>query len=255
MIETRPVTEQLLAHCQSQLAAGSHAAGERFPTERELARRHKVSRTSANKVLAKLVSEGWLEIRRGQGTFVAERPGLQASLRRLESFTAYARAQGFTPSTQVLSLSPADVVEPAIRQALRAGGRERLLLLCRVRRADGEAVIHEERWLPARRYPRLGARACAGSFYQLCRERYGFAVTREAASIRARLARGEVARHFGEGAPVLLLESTGFDEASQPAWYQRLHYSGERFALVHEHGDAGGADPFSLRLNPNGESP
>ncbi|MFN9913156.1 MAG: GntR family transcriptional regulator, partial [Pirellulaceae bacterium] len=53
---------------------------DRFLTEREIADRFGVSRPTANKALASLVSEGLLEFRRGVGTFVQR---LRAKLAQL----------------------------------------------------------------------------------------------------------------------------------------------------------------------------
>ncbi|MGF1484964.1 MAG: GntR family transcriptional regulator [Opitutales bacterium] len=236
MIETRSVTAQLVELCQRDLATGRWRAGQRFPSERELAAQHGISRTSANKAIAKLVSEGWLEIRRGQGSFVAERPGLLASLHRLESFTEYARAQGFEPETQVLGLQRlhADAEVPASATAFG----ERILLLERVRLADAVPVIYERRWLPAARYPRLQARQCAGSFYKLCRERFELVATREEAVVRATLPDAAVAHYLDGEYPCLRLESTGYDAQARPLWYQQLHYDGTRFALSTSHSAA-----------------
>ena len=43
---------------------------DQFLTEREVAEKFQVSRATANKSLASLVSEGFLEFRKGVGTFV-----------------------------------------------------------------------------------------------------------------------------------------------------------------------------------------
>lgn len=51
MIETRPVHELLRERCQ-----------------KELAMQFRIFRGTANKVLAKLASESWLELRKGLGT-------------------------------------------------------------------------------------------------------------------------------------------------------------------------------------------
>ncbi len=84
--ETRPIHEQLIRLCQEELEAGRWQPGQQFPSS-VICARHGVSRATANKVLSKLASEGWLEMRKGIGCFVAERPTLFTSLRRIESFT------------------------------------------------------------------------------------------------------------------------------------------------------------------------
>lgn len=229
VIETRTVHEQLIRLCLDRLAAGDWRAGDRFPSERELALEHGVSRATANKVLVKLASEGWLEMRRGIGCFVGERPTLFASLRRIESFSDFTRAQGHTPSTRVVAFDPGCEAPGHVRQALGAGPKSPLTFVRRIRLMDGIPVIHEERWLPSSLYPRLKPRLMEGSFYQLCREHYGLDVQREEAQIRAVLPPSSDG--IAWDSPSLRIEGTGWDVQARALWYQILHYDGARFAL------------------------
>ena len=64
-----PVYQQLNQRLRSSLA-GEYRSGDQFLTEREVAEKFQVSRATANKSLASLVSEGFLEFRKGVGTFV-----------------------------------------------------------------------------------------------------------------------------------------------------------------------------------------
>lgn len=228
-IETRSVHEQLISICQEELASDRLKEGDQFPSERELAARHGISRATANKVLAKLVSEGWLHMRKGIGCFVAERPTLFTSLRRIESFTDFARNQGYKPSTKLLDFQLRNTPPDKVRAALRVGTSGRVIFMRRLRLIEGEAVILESRWLPAALYPRLGARMLEGSFYQLCRERFGLVVQREEADIRAVSAPSWPGVDWSE--PALRLEGMGSDSLDRPLWYQVLHYHGGRFSL------------------------
>ncbi len=229
MIETRTVHEQLIRLCLDRLTAGAWRAGERFPSERELAVEHGVSRATANKVLAKLASEGWLEMRRGIGCFVGERPTLFASLRRIESFSEFTRAQGHTPSTRVVAFDSQCKAPDHVRQALSVDPKGTLTFVRRIRLMDGIPVIHEERWLPAALYPRLKPKLMEGSFYQLCRDHYALNVQREEAQIRAVLPPSSDG--IAWDSPSLRIEGTGWDVRARVLWYQILHYDGARFAL------------------------
>lgn len=247
MIETRSVHEQLMALCRRDLAAGRWRAGERFPSERELSAEHGVSRATGNKVLAKLAGEGWLEMRKGIGCFVADRPTLFTSLRRVESYTDFAREQGYQPSTQVLEFSPEVQATEKIRSVLRAGPGGAVAFTRRLRLADAEPVILEERWLPAALYPNLAPQDLEGSFYQLARERYGLVVQREEAEVRAAFAPGGWPGVAWTD-PALRLEGAGFDAAGRPLWYQVLHYHGGRFTLSNTVDSAAAVPRLALNL-------
>lgn len=229
MIETRNINIQLIELYQQQLAAGKWAAGDRFPSERELAEAHGISRATTNKVISKLVSAGWLESRRGLGTFVAERPTLFSALRQMESFTAFAAGCGLQPSTDVILFKTLSNVNPLLRKQLDPSETDSIIHLRRLRRLNGTAVIHEERWLPSSRYPGLKVADVQGSFYALCLEKYDLHVEREEAVLNATLPPAD--SEMDE--PALCMEGTGFDAKNNPLWKQRLHYHGPCFEIRH----------------------
>ncbi len=136
-----PVYPQLNQRLR-QLVRGEYQAGQKFLTERKIVERFRVSRETANKALASLVSEGLLKFRKGVGTFV--RPSLISyDLRTLVSFTEKARAAGKTPSTTVLTLGVlnANEVERAIAERLSLAGPDTLGKMDRMRRMDGKPGI------------------------------------------------------------------------------------------------------------------
>jgi GntR family transcriptional regulator len=66
---SRQIAEQIATHC----ASGSLRPGERLPSVRELARELAVNQNTVLRVYERLCGEGLLEMRHGQGTFVAGR--------------------------------------------------------------------------------------------------------------------------------------------------------------------------------------
>ncbi|WP_309400537.1 GntR family transcriptional regulator [Cerasicoccus maritimus] len=244
MIETRNVYIQLIELCQQQLAEGKWEVGARFPSERELAAEYGLSRATANKVLSKLVSEGWLEIRRGAGCFVAERPTLFSELRQMDSFTDFARANGLMPSTEVTAFESLREVNDHIAAKLQLKSRERVISIVRRRLLNGVPVIHEERWLPSKRYPRLKAKDLEGSFYAICRERYSLHATREDATLSAAIP----PRASDMSGPTLCLDGAAYDAEDNPLWLQRLHYHGECFEMRHTSENLSAFPRMSLRL-------
>src|SRR4051794_14103908 len=95
-----PIYQQLNQALRTLLRT-EFQTGSRFLTEREISARFKVSRATANKALANLVSEQILEFRKGIGTFV-KAPVLDYDLQRLVSFTSKASEAGKTPQTRVV---------------------------------------------------------------------------------------------------------------------------------------------------------
>jgi GntR family transcriptional regulator len=66
-----PISSQIAQQIASLCAAGKLRAGERLPSVRELARKLAVNQNTILRVYERLVREDLLEMRQGQGTFVA----------------------------------------------------------------------------------------------------------------------------------------------------------------------------------------
>lgn len=62
--------EQLARQIEAAIVDGSFAADKRLPSERTLAQRHDVSRTTVREAIASLVTRGLLTRRQGDGTYI-----------------------------------------------------------------------------------------------------------------------------------------------------------------------------------------
>ncbi len=90
-----PISSQVAEQIATLCASGKLVPGERLPSVRELARELAVNQNTILRVYERLVRDGLLEMRHGQGTFVAEDIGgstLVAHRKRLlEEFRQLAR--------------------------------------------------------------------------------------------------------------------------------------------------------------------
>ncbi len=69
-----PISRQIAEQIATLCASGGVRPGERMPSVRELARELAVNQNTILRVYERLCSEGLLEMRHGQGTFVLNRP-------------------------------------------------------------------------------------------------------------------------------------------------------------------------------------
>lgn len=67
-----PITRQIVDQIRSRCAAGLLKSGDRLPSVRELARQIAVNQNTILKAYERLTAEGVLEMRHGEGTFVAD---------------------------------------------------------------------------------------------------------------------------------------------------------------------------------------
>lgn len=107
-----PLPAQLAAQVREGIVAGNLARGDRLPSSRALATDLGVSRAVTEQGYEQLVAEGWLETRRGAGTFVAS-GGLSAP-------AAPARTPRQAPDRPLVLL---DTGTPWIDPRQRAGWR------------------------------------------------------------------------------------------------------------------------------------
>jgi GntR family transcriptional regulator len=70
-----PISSQIAEQIATLCASGKLASGDRLPSVRELARELAVNQNTVLRVYERLVRDGILEMRHGQGTFVADDNG------------------------------------------------------------------------------------------------------------------------------------------------------------------------------------
>lgn len=227
-----PIYFQASDRLRSAIRDGSFAPGQQFLTERQIGERFGISRATANKALAGLVSEGLLEFRKGVGTFV--RAGvLDYDLRSLVSFTEKARAAGMAPATEVRTfrtISGGELDEP-IREALRLDAGESVIYIERLRLADTVPVILESRYLRERYCPDLRESDVGESLYNLLTDRYRLHVAGADEVIRAVSLSADDARalHAGQGDAALQVIAVGFIGGGVPLWWERTLYRGDAY--------------------------
>jgi len=251
-LERSPVYQQLNARLRASLAK-DYRNGDRFITEREISERFRVSRATANKALASLVSEGVLEFRRGVGTFV-RRNVIDYDVRSLVSFTEKARAAGQKPATVLLTFGQLTAGEAPVevRTALGVADNDLLWEMGRIRLADRAPVILERRFVVHRHCPRLTKSQAEGSLYQAWTGAHGLTVAGADEVIRAVRLTAEEARHLRTAAkaPALEVQAVGLLEDASPLWWERTLYRGDRYEFHSRLGPIQTATPARGVLRP-----
>jgi len=141
--------------------------GEAIPPERRLSTDLGISRLTLRAALDDLVRDGYLERRHGSGTFVSE-PKIAQQL-TLTSFSEDMRRRGMTAGSRTIELKEAHA-GAAVGRALKLSPDDRVVLIRRLRLADGEPMALETLHVPAALVPGLSREALENaSFYELRR--------------------------------------------------------------------------------------
>ena len=109
-----PIWRQIEDGMRRLVASGALPVGTAVPSVRELARELRVNPATVSKAYQRLTADGALEVRRGEGTFVAERPaGAQAAERKrilkagAARFVEAARSMGVREEEAIAAISAA----------------------------------------------------------------------------------------------------------------------------------------------------
>jgi len=218
-LNRNPLYQQIIDMLRQEVTEGIHPTGARFPSERDLADRFAISRTTANKILSVLVSEGLLQHRKGIGAFVSP-PALEHDISALLSFTEKARRSGFTPETNLLAFET--VVHDELEQALR---------LVRLRSVDGTPVIYEKRYLSLALCRGLTREMASGSLYDAMQGALGLSVGHAEQRVRAVLPNREEKTMLAlmQTTACLRVDGKGYLADGRLLWVEDTLFRGDRF--------------------------
>jgi GntR family transcriptional regulator len=208
--------------------------GEAIPSERRLSTDLGVSRLTLRAALDDLVRDGYLERRHGSGTFVSE-PKIAQQL-TLTSFSEDMRRRGMVAGSRTIELRETHA-GAAVGRALHISPDARVMLIRRLRLADGEPMALETLHVPAALVPGLTREALEdASFYDLMEQRYGVVIANGQQSIEPTVTNDEESEllHVPLHSPAFLFERTSRTAEGETVEFVRSLYRGDRYRLVAE---------------------
>ncbi|WP_248924149.1 GntR family transcriptional regulator [Paenibacillus hamazuiensis] len=201
---------------------GTYRIGDRLPSELAMARELGVSRETFRSAVRLLEEEGKLLVKHGVGTFVIQPlPTIPSSLEKLSSVGTMIRSAELEEGESRVSLKPGGC-PPEAAQALGIAPGDPVIVLERIRTANGEPVVYSINTIP---------RQLAGDAF----DRYdfqgsllGFFESRLGRKIATADTEIAVPLHIDRNCQrlllhpqttVLLLKQLHYDEANRPVLY------------------------------------
>jgi GntR family transcriptional regulator len=170
-----PLYYQIQRALMEKIRSGELAEGDSLDSEEELARVYQVSRMTARQALHGLKTSGYAFSQKGRGTFVT-RPKMEKNIMHLRGFTEDMKQRGMVPSSRVIEQTVIKATED-LAEKLRVAPGEAVMLLRRLRLADGTPMALEESNIPLKFFPGLERVSFAKqSLYHVLRENYGVRV-------------------------------------------------------------------------------
>ena len=207
--------------------------GTAIPSERQLSADLGVSRLTLRAALDDLAREGYLVRRRGSGTYV-QHPKISQEL-TITSFSDDMRRRGMVPGSRTLSMSTI-LAGARLGRSLNVSPSEQIVVVKRLRLADGESMAIETLHIPEALVPGLTPKALAGSFYDLLRDHYGAKIAEGIQAIEPTVTNEEESEVLGVPlhSPAFLFERTSRDDAGRTVEFVQSVYRGDRYRIVTE---------------------
>jgi len=233
-IGTQPkMTKQSAARQQVLELVQRLGVGTAIPSERQLSADLGVSRLTVRAALDALAREGYLVRRRGSGTYV-QQPKISQQL-TMTSFSEDMRTRGMVPSSKTLSLTR-QFAGARLGRFLNVSPGEEIVVVKRLRLADGVSMAIETLHIPASVVPGVQPRDLEGSFYELLRARYGVEIATAMQTIEPTVTNEEESEALVVPlhSPAFLFERTSRDADERTLEFVHSIYRGDRYRIVSE---------------------
>lgn len=229
-----PVYYQIKQTIKNWIINKEFSLGEKIPSENELAEKFNVSRLTIRQAIAQLIQEGFLQSRRGEGTFVTENENL---INRFNLETMGFMDDLFyqqISKIKIKSVVMNRVVPPKlIKEKLELDNEEKeVVQIKRVRMLKEKLFTYTINYLPLA----IGARITEKDLYerpllQILEQDMGIRFTEAVQKIEASFADKEVAEklEIASGSPILFVERIIYTQKHNPVEIFQSSYRGDLY--------------------------
>jgi GntR family transcriptional regulator len=218
------VHERAQQHIIEMIEGPDYSAGDRIPSERDLAERYRISRMTMRKAIDRLVAKGLLERRGTSGTYipvpVIRRPITGHMFTR--GISEIVRACGGVPGSRLLFFEQ-HAAHARVADLLNIRAGDPLIVIRRLRTVNALPFCVETTHLPAARVPGLAADDLFGtqSLYALLATRYGIEMGsgQGTISVSAATAQESELLDLRSDSPALIFRAVANDRQHRPVEY------------------------------------
>jgi GntR family transcriptional regulator len=228
-----PLYHQVKDLLRSAIEEGKWSSDQQLPNETRLAEQFGVSKITIRQALQELADLGYIRREQGRGTFVSN-PKFGQGPRELMGFSEEMARHQVAAGSRVLRKEVA-VADPAVAENLKLLPAAEILLLERLRFANGEPVGIQTAHIPLSLAPGIADVDFENaSLYDILEARYGLqpASASEQYQASAADARSAELLRIPAGASVFAAERVTVSPSGQPIEFTRSVMRGDRYRIV-----------------------
>lgn len=228
--KTLPIYKQIASELKNEISTGTFKAGERLPTEYELADTFNVSRLTIRKAIDYLITRNILIKQKNHGTYVVEQSKIQSGAAGLAGFSEIIRSLDMTPTTQLIEMNEIYLPNQEVMTRLNLDSQESVLYIKRVRCADGEPLVIEKLHIPKKHLGNTNAIDFENdSIFETIEKQILIGYSQQ--EISAELVSKETADllNINPQSPILLVNTTTFSVQGEPILIDLSYYRSDKY--------------------------
>jgi GntR family transcriptional regulator len=237
MTTVLPIYYQIKQTIKGWIVNKEFGPGNKIPSENELADHFNVSRLTVRQAISQLIQEGFLNSRRGEGTFVTSNENLinSFSLETTGFMDELFSTQLSKVSTKWATLSKMVAPKPVREKLQLETDGEEVVQIKRVRLLRGRPFTYTINYLPVE----IGARVNEKDLYrrrllEILERDLKVEFTEAVQTIEASFADQEVAEKLevASGSPILFVEKIMYGKQHKPIELFQSSYRGDLFKFI-----------------------
>ncbi len=227
----KQIERQLLRDIAMQI----YKAGEKLPTEQELAARFDVNRHTVRQAIAALAESNVIRVEQGRGSFVQETL-IDYPINSRTRFSQIISSRHRLPDKKLIE-TIVKKASPTVAKHLKLKPGKQVIEIIGVSEADGVPIAVSDSFIPADRFAGIGEIFAQTKSLTEAFRHYGVQdYTRQSTKINAELPNRKIAMLLKQqkSRPILVTESVDVDLRGQPIEFGRTSFNSDRVQLVVE---------------------
>ena len=221
----------IMDNIKEEIDKGNFKPGERLPSEPELAKHFKVSRSTVREALRALEQENIITKKHGIGTFVNKKPLYSSGIEELFSVTDLILRGGHTPGTRLIF---SDYITPSVeeKEKLNLKNDEKILLVKRIRTSNQEPLVYCIDKIPEHLLPK-GCTLDRESIFHFLEDKANIKIDYATTNIETTHYLPEISDSLkcDEETPLLILKQSHYDENDQLVLYSINYFRSDNFSF------------------------